>query len=240
MRFYLLFASILALLPLCVQGQTANFAQGVSQLESSHFAEAQVEFQKALDQQPNNPKILFNLGLSFFKQNKKSLAASYWRKALAQQPNLKEAKKGMTLLEKDLVPPTDELSFFMQAQTSTVSIPWPLIFTVALLVFNLLGYFGFKKNVLAVWLLAAALLIVIAVGSLKYLDSQIPRATVIENQKLKAGPDANAPEVLDVLETQEVVILQKHEDWIQIKIGNDTFGWLPKSSLIQTMGPSQW
>ena len=84
----LLLLACLSLWPLSVDAQgvskdRALIRQGNTQFRKERYAEAEVSYRKALEQNASNPQALYNLGNALLAQNKDSMAAAMFEKAVA-------------------------------------------------------------------------------------------------------------------------------------------------------------
>ena len=88
----------------------AHFGKGAASYQLGEFDSARDSFDKSLkssDKQVKS-KAYYNLGNTFYKNNKKEEAIKYYRKALELNPNDKEAKFNYELLKYQPDPPKEE------------------------------------------------------------------------------------------------------------------------------------
>ena len=88
----------------------AHFGKGAASYQLGEFDSARDSFDKSLkssDKQVKS-KAYYNLGNTFYKNNKKDEAIKYYRKALELNPNDKEAKFNYELLKYQPDPPKEE------------------------------------------------------------------------------------------------------------------------------------
>ena len=88
----------------------AHFGKGAASYQLGEFDSALDSFDKSLkssDKQVKS-KAYYNLGNTFYKNNKKEEAIKYYRKALELNPNDKEAKFNYELLKYQPDPPKEE------------------------------------------------------------------------------------------------------------------------------------
>jgi len=107
MRLSILFftASFLLLQPSFGQETNEVVAQATQNYQKGEFQGAADLFKKALDQDPTNPSLLYNWGLSEYKLNHKGSALGAWRKALAVNPSFSRAQKAVLFAEKEIPRP---------------------------------------------------------------------------------------------------------------------------------------
>ena len=88
----------------------AHFGKGAASYQLGEFDSARDSFDKSLkssDKQVKS-KAYYNLGNTFYKNNKKEEAIKYYRKALELNPNDKEAKFNYELLKYHPDPPEED------------------------------------------------------------------------------------------------------------------------------------
>lgn len=241
-----------------------DFADGVAGLQSQNYDVAQEKLEKALVQRPDQPQILFNLGLAHFRKGQKGWAAAYWRKALFVDPGLAAAQKALSIVEKELPHPSQQDEATLTDQVIALANKVPLSIDLGLLL-GLLTWAGIAwakaagqrrrnreatangeeaENVsfpmgatLATGLSAA----VIAMASVKWIETQQTRATVIADKaSLVLSPDPSAPLISEMLNGQEVTILRVHQDWAQVQASSNLTGWLQRPQLFVTGGRPVW
>lgn len=230
------------------------FDQGLKAYQSKNWDQARENFEKALQFQPNEATIMYNLGLAYFQLNKKGYAVGYWRKALAISPSMAGASEA---LEK-----TEDRYHFSRLEKS----PWALTahdtlsrfgwnFWLSILAFLTvltgwlwLTFLQKRKTAIATdsddlpsvgWtLIALSLLFLLCAGASfgKWLDDQKIRGTVVNpTTELKSAPTADGVTLAPIPEASEVQIVGTHEDWLQVITSNGTEGtggWVKKSDVL--------
>ena len=88
----------------------AHFGKGAASYQLGEFDSARDSFDKSLKSSDDlvKSKAYYNLGNTFYKNNKKEEAIKYYRKALELNPNDKEAKFNYELLKYQPDPPKEE------------------------------------------------------------------------------------------------------------------------------------
>ena len=88
----------------------AHFGKGAASYQLGEFDSARDSFDKSLKSSDNlvKSKAYYNLGNTFYKNNKKDEAIKYYRKALELNPNDKEAKFNYELLKYHPDPPKED------------------------------------------------------------------------------------------------------------------------------------
>ena len=88
----------------------AHFGKGAASYQLGEFDSARDSFDKSLKSSDDlvKSKAYYNLGNTFYKNNKKEEAIKYYRKALELNPNDKEAKFNYELLKYHPDPPKED------------------------------------------------------------------------------------------------------------------------------------
>lgn len=228
-----------------------GFNQGLKALQEKKWEEASGEFAKALVANPNDPAILYNLGLAQFRLGKKGAAVGYWRKALAVAPGARAPEEALEQLQ--------EKFHFARLEKSAAAQTLHLIFNkvgwdvwlavlAVLLAFagwRWLGYFQTRKVALAsedaevppisvgLWILTFLLALVLAAVAGKCLDAQKARATAIASVELKSAPSGDGATLASVSEGAELQILSRRDEWLQVTTGDGNGGWVKQTDVIE-------
>ena len=230
------------------------FEQGLKAYQSKQYDQAREAFEKALQAKPNDAAIMYNLGLTYFQENRKGYAVGYWRKALSAAPGLTGASLGSR---------AGRRSFSLQSSgknalgtdASLRIRPAHLEFLVVLAgafdVGRRLALARFllkseepplKKTIKRrqawgprlsrypfAWVLAASL------NMGKWLDESKARGTVVSsNAELKAAPSDDGVALATVPEASEIAIHQAHEGWVQVTTSDGAAGWLKKTDVLSS------
>lgn len=233
------------------KAQTDSFEAGLKAYEQKNWQVASDTFAKLLEKNPNDPAVLFNLGLSEYQRNHRGAAAGYWRKALKISPGLTSARQALARL--------DEKFHLVRLEKSAMSLfahDWLSFFSwdywLAVLSLSLawggyrwLNYFSLRKSArlsenletplpavfdyVSVFLLVFGLICVVG----KFLDEQKARATLISSVELKSAPTKDGATLGTLSEGTEIEVLREHESWLQILGGEGSVGWLNQSDVIR-------
>lgn len=76
-----------------------NLANALAKTE--RFAEAEKHCRKAIEMAPGNAALHNNLGVMLFEQGSREEAVAEFRKALAIDPNLRDAREGLETAERE-------------------------------------------------------------------------------------------------------------------------------------------
>ena len=234
-----------------------EYLAGVAAYQAKDFEKAKANLSKAMNAQPNDPQILYNLGLAEFQVGNKGWALALWRKALNIDPLFKKPQEAL-----DFAQETMGGLAFRRARgnwaflMSNVVNPLPFDLFIALsLVFFFIGSFylmrfvGRRKTALEnelpmpafpVVAVAASLLFLISatLTSTKGLSILQAKATVVAKKvEIRTGPNKEENALIELYEGAEVTLKDNEKDWIQIEYFDDISGWIPRDSILQTSGP---
>lgn len=260
------FFQTLTLCAFCLFGTAAGAAtaqdlyqEGLGFYQSQNWQEAQGRWQKALELEPKNPLILFNLGLARLQLGEIGYAAALWRKAISIDPTLGEARRALRFLNEKHGPrlrtETGLFSSAMDAVTSYLSLPaWGLS---ALLGFFLtswlwIGFIGrarrahqsnqpspsFPSRAVAA---SVGTLFFACALTFKYFDHRKTAGTVIAAEAFaKSSPSEQATDLFRIQEGSEVILKTTSGEWVQATLPGGLSGWLKKQTVIQTSGTPLW
>jgi tetratricopeptide (TPR) repeat protein len=233
----------------------ASFQAGVKNYQEKKFDQAQVDFQQALEANPQNVSALTNLALAQFQKGQKALAIALLRKATNLDPEFSTARVALSFIlpqlevkeipHEILLSETLHRSLFSQFSGFAFSVVAALFVFAAL--WSLLQYLGGRRralqqdqplpafSVLTVVFLVGALVTLVLLG-LKIFDQEATRATVIAEQKIDALslPDEKAPSLFELYPGLEVFVNQRQKDWSQVTYPGGPTGWIPAAALFTT------
>ena len=223
--------------------EVADFASGVTAYQENDFAKAQGVFQQLLSDQPENPVLLYNLGLAEYQLEHWGLALGLWRKAYDLDPSYSPPKVALNFAEDKLFPQQQTQSIFETIYQSLATLPltfWILLSfaaTFALLWFSI--DYGAKRQApflqWPAWLLSMIPIasFICLVTLILFLDQAQMKATVVQkNLKTHAAPSETSPTLTELSEGQVVEIEKVAGQWAQVRPNGGTPGWVPQSSLI--------
>jgi tetratricopeptide (TPR) repeat protein len=222
------------------------FTQALESFKQSDLAKSRESFLQLLQKSPNDPVLLYNLGLVEFSDQHPGRAMAYWRKALFLQPGFSPAVAGVSQLEKQkkssLVP-----AQWWQKGPRYVSLPWLmgalLVFISLSVVFSVRRKRALKIKIpepplwpLPVCLTASALLSVFIALHISLTHWQT-LATVMDPVAIHSSPSVESPALFDFKEGDEVVVHRQNGDWLQIQRGSTAIGWVQKNAIFIHSGP---
>ncbi len=224
-----------------------QFSDGLKAYQAKRFSEAQKVFEMLLKDHPNNPHLLFNLGLSEYQTGRVGFALGFWRKALFIAPRFKPASAAIEFVEAKLFPQTSSPSFIVTLFNSLNRISFHLWMGLCFITFIFLSWMAIdwgaqKKKPFLQWpvrfyILIPVFLFSAILASTTYIKSLKIVATVaFKNQMSYVSPSEDSPTLTELTEGQILFVEKFHENWAQIKTPSGAQGWIPRSALIVARG----
>jgi len=214
-----------------------TFTHGLESFKKNDFTQSRADFNELLKQHPNDPTLLYNLGLVELSDKHPGRALAYWRKALYVDPGFSPSLTGISRLAESKALPQ-------------LSIPpllwmyWRVSFTISLALtlgtFLLAGLFWVRylarkkfSGTSSLWkpLLLSALFVTFAIFSVHnfWLLHKDTKATVMDNNvAVYSSPSLEAPSLFEFNEGDEVVVRRQNGDWFQVQKSATSVGWIRK------------
>ncbi len=233
--------------------QTPNLDSALKSYQSSDYETAKKLLDEDLAKDPNNTLTLYNLGLAEYKVGNPGKALGYWRKALQINPSFGQAEQAVFYAQSQLrlarpedVPTFEVLLAWVEKNVPTLALYMAALLFLFLGCLHLLRFFSdrrkslyndtatpaFPMNVL-LYLVLFLLLMTPVFHSYRFY--QFEKATVItKDSEIKTGPNAENATLFSLTSGEEVILLDKIEDWYKIKDNTGRIGWLSKESLFLT------
>lgn len=225
------------------QTKDTRFEEGVSAYEAQKFDQAQEIFRSLVAESPDNPHLLFNLGLAEYQLGHLGLALGLWRKARYLAPDFKQTEFAIEFVEEKLVTSSMAPPFYQTIWKYLGALPLSLWGFISLVTFSLLGWFsveyGVKKQLSFLnwpnWIL---FVIPIFIFSSFYVLVETSKrseqkATVISQDiETRVTPSESAPALGSLVEGQVVQVKQSLGPWTQVVTTDGRPGWVPTQSLI--------
>ena len=208
---------------------------------SGDYLAAAELYQKALENEPSNPYILYNLGNSYFKAGDPDKALVYYWRAFKILPrdsdirhNLAFAMKstGQTFIPEDI--PQSVFVFynyfsFMELKGFCTLFIW--LFVILFVCYLFLG----KKKLIRLFCgICVLLFAAFAVWAGLRYESAIERLAVVTaaRAELRSGPGDNFPVSVSVPKAHLLTVEDSKGDWYLVNVKDDTSkGWVLKKSI---------
>lgn len=250
----------LAVFYLCFCGlpstASSGFEDALAAQKQNRLQEARDLWMDVLKSDPRNPKIHYNLALLDLSEKKLGWAKARLRQSLILDPQFEEAQEALKNLTKKT--PSSSTKGWIDPMRSWVLSGISLnsvLFLSALVSFGLgWTWLGFIQNrriakrtrelppswpwVGSFFALSSVLFIFLA--SLKSFELNQLRGTILEGPtSAKLAPSQSQVDLFELIEGQEVVVLDRKDDWVQVKSSAGESGWIPKSVIFEIDSRSQ-
>lgn len=240
---------VLMQLPIFLFGQTfeTDIKQAEQYYAEAKFDSAAVAYQKVLDKGFHSAELYYNLGNTFYKQNKIPSAILYYEKALKLDPSNESVLFNLRLANtriQDKIEAVPQL-FFIRWYISLYNLysvdNWAKILLVLFSIFALFSLFyflgksiyirksGFYFGLVFLFLFAAALFL-----TYKKYTSQKEKAEAIvfaPSVTVKSSPNTNGVDLFVLHEGTKLQVVDKVGQWCEIIIANGSIGWIEMKTI---------
>jgi uncharacterized membrane protein YhaH (DUF805 family) len=222
------------------------FTQALETFKSANLPESRARFSELLTQHPNDPVLLYNLGLVEFTDKHPGKALAYWRKALYLQPGFSPALSGIRQVHR-VIPGFKSMDISI-ARELYWRIPLWFFFGSAFIFFLVAGVLWVmfaarrKKDVSsssAIPMLASLLFLIFISFALHayFTYYLVPSGTILETPvAVRSSPSEESPSLLEFNEGDEVSILREQDPWVQVQKSATAVGWIPKAKILVHSG----
>ncbi len=232
----------------------AHFKSGVDAFQKKDLTKAKAAFTDALNMEPENPVLLFNLGMVEMREGRTGFALGLWRKALAHSPRYSPADRAVTWaktkLERAEIPHEVE-SWETFRERVLIHFPIDAFLLVTSIFFLAAGWLLLRhlgarrsarldeKPMPSFPILGTACAVLFGLFALttlaKAVDSQTIRGTIVEKKvEARSSPEADATPLFELYEGLEVIVKQSTGDWAQVTYPGGATGWIPKRAVFAT------
>ena len=237
-----------------------TLGKGLKHYQQSQYLEAQNAFQSLLKSYPNNPTLLFNLGLVHYQLEHYGLAIGLWHKVLDQNPYFAKATQAIDFTQKKIS---------IQRSLSQISWQermrkWVLIYISWDICLFLTAAFGFfflwlKIKYLAAYnlalkkgdnrpaistrffLLGLSFALTLVFTLMKIKEHTTLRATIISPKvSTYISPSQETASLFELLEGSDVIIKQMNNNWVQVSDLEGQMGWIQQKHVFHYAGKELW
>ncbi len=235
----------------------ASYTAGLKSYQESNFEQAKQDFLTALQEEPQNPFINYNLALAEWKLGHLGMSLAFLRRAQYVNPSFGEAIRAETSIRENLkvkdLP--HQISLWETIRTQLLkNISIDGLLGVLALVLVVLGYTGPKylgarrriaeegggeapnPGAFAISCILVALILITT--GLKFFDLTLPRATIVaEKVEALSGPEAGASGLFELSEGLEVIVRRtfldsNSKEWVQVTYPGGMTGWILSENLV--------
>jgi len=246
---------ILFILALFILQQAASFATDDTDLwVSANSAYDNGDFQTAIDsyrtmlEKGNRaPVVYYNLGNSYFKQNKIGLAIAAYRHCLKLEPSFAQARENLDYVRQYAIDKVEEkpkgfllniwygLGGIFSSEGHfifTLALFWGLIAVITLLILKL----GKQEILTYLLILLAIVLIIWVTVTYSIVDKEINTkwgVVTATSAELREGPSEDFEKIFTGHEGLEFKILSQRQDYYLIELKNGLKGWIQATLLTE-------
>ncbi len=225
------------------------FQDGLKFYSEKKYEDARKSFEQALLQDPNNPSLTYNLGLTLVELKQVGPAAAYLRKAKELDPASNDVEKAWQFFtQKFRIPEMPrQLSSWDIFTQSLRSIPIIILYLFAFLSTALFGalllkWVKFRRSntdlspsPLPLFLSIAFVCVACFFYGVQLYDRSQARGTILNEQvSVKATHEDDASEITQFMAGMEVRVLEQRGDWLKIQYPGSFSGWVKADSLMIT------
>ena len=195
----------------------------------------------------NSGELFYNMGNAYYKNNDLPSAILYYEKAAKLLPNETDIKYNLSIANSMIVDKIEKVPelfyerwwrFFYNAMDANSWAVVSIIFISMLII--IIGMFIISKTrrsrkltfffgiVILIFTVAS-----VAMASDKYHDSVVQKEAIVFTPSItvKSSPTINAVDLFVIHDGTKVEIIDRIDDWVEIKIQNGSIGWLPASAI---------
>lgn len=239
MRFhkYIFLLVVLMLCSLSYANQNA-FEEANKAFEEQDFEEALQLYKGLANAHPNQYELHFNLANTYYHLDSLAQSVLHYEKALKFNPGNERAWHNLQLcyLKSDYaIEPLPQVFFVVwwEQYLAWFSLnDWAKL-TVLLVWLGILSFFihyfrkkGFLKFSGYVFLTLGFWLVFTTAQKAKALKSQDYAIVMVPSLSLQTGPDGDKESVADLHEGMKVELLDSLDDWLRVKLDEETEGWV--------------
>jgi hypothetical protein len=258
LKFYFSFCCVFFFLTLArAEEINASYTAGLKSYQDSKFEQAKQDFVTALQEEPQNPFINYNLALTEWKLGHLGISLALLRRAQHVDPTFEDAFRAESSIReglkvKDL---PHQISLWETIRTqllknlSVNSLLGVLALVLAVTAYtgpkflgarrrNTIEGTGIPPNPTAFVVSCILTLIVMVTTGLKFFDLTRNRGTiVVEKVEALSGPEAGASGLFELFEGLEVIVRRTYLDsnnkeWVQVTYPGGMTGWVLAENLV--------
>lgn len=220
--------------------------KGNGQYRNSNFAGAAKTYRQLVSQGYESTALYYNLGNSYFKQNKLGPAILYYEKALELSPRDEDILHNLEIVQArtvDEIEQVPELFLFewWDALLAALTVSgWMLavtllyvLFLVSVGLYLLTKSFSTKKNAF----IGGAVILVFLVFSTAVLGTKIHKVNsenygvlIEDTVTAKVSPDNKSSNAFVIHEGIKFEIKDELDNWRKIRLADGKVGWIPQDS----------
>jgi len=222
---------------------TRAFLDGINEYKTGHYAAAVEKFSFVADNGIINPKLFYNLGNAYLKNDELGYAILWYERALRLTPNdpdlkfnLDHARSLVKDINEDKKGLVFQILFFWKHLLSAGSIQWTAIGLSGIFWILLTARLFIREKIsgMLCWIVA-----VLAVGFIltavynQYEAKYIKQAVIISKAvSVRSGLAEDATELFILHAGTKVDIKKEYKGFLRIYFSNGKIGWLKNSDAV--------
>ena len=234
-----------------------SYSAGLKSYQESNFEQAKRDFLTALEEEPQNPFINYNLALTEWKLGHLGMSLALLRRAQYSDPSFNEAIQAESAIRDELkikdLP--HQISLWETIRTQLLkntSIDGLLgVLALALLAAGYTGpkFLGARRRAIdegsgrlpnpTPFVVSCLLVLpILLTTGLKFFDLTLHRGTIVtEKVEALSGPETGASELFELFEGLEVIVRRtfldsNNKEWSQITYPGGMTGWILSENLV--------
>jgi len=224
-------------------GQTesalAAFEEANRLYEQAKYEEAAAAYLKILDSGVVSPAVYFNLGNAYFKSGQLGMAIVSYRKAQQLAPRDPDIRANLQFVRATVGGGTAPAQPFWRRLVTRFNLDeWAILTAGALWLFGGLQALRqlvqspfFERRLLTIVPLLLVLFCLVGLGCAWLLAAEPCAVVVKPDTVLHHGPLEESPRVQVLQDGQELVVVDKKDDWVQVEGAARGIGWLHRSNV---------
>jgi tetratricopeptide (TPR) repeat protein len=232
---FILFLALFFATHLFAADPTADFSTANKLYAEGKFSDAAAAYEKMLSGGVSSPALLFNAGNAEFKAGHLGRAIATYRRAALRSPRDAELRANLAFVRNQVQGATHRENRWLnwtgaftlnEGTVLTAVLFW---LTLALFIARQLRPALIPKLKNATWILAALTIFSLSVLGLRAANhfTQATAVVTAAETTARSGPFDEAQSAFTVHDGAELVVLDRHGDWVQVAGRAGKTGWLP-------------
>lgn len=210
-----------------------GLSKGEHYFQKGQFSEAAIHYRKQLEQDPNSPTLLYNLGTCYWKSGELGEALTFYYKAQVFDPLDVDLRYNITLLESKVI--NREQPPFSLVRTLSVLSPSIWAFsslTLLLMTLLLIVFYNHHRHRRFTLVFAIISTLWLLLGMTYFYHREFHSYGVIIAPKVAvySGPSSSLEIMFFIHEGIRIETLKQVNGWHQISLDNTLTGWIKDDS----------
>lgn len=223
--------------------------QGNAAYQNGNYQNAISDYEKLVHDGYEGVSLYYNLGNAYYKDGKLGYSILYYEKALKLSPNDDDIQHNLAIANAKTIDRINTLpKFFIfqwwESLLSFFSVKGWTYFTYSLFILILVAagiYFFIKNPLIQRYSFFGGLaILVLFILSVVMLTINVNRQLNVKNGIIiaqavsaKLSPDAKSNDAFVIHEGLKVIMEDKVDDWVKVRLNDGKIGWLPQNDIAQ-------